>query len=80
MTINGKPWACAKEVCKALGYQKGRARDVLKKHTSIGNKQYKYELEESADLERRLEWPKNGHPQEYCINEEGMYELLFSSK
>ena len=26
-----------------------------------------------------LEWPKNSQPDEYYINEEGMYELVFSS-
>ena len=45
VTINEKPWAYAREVCRALEYQKGRARDVLKKLVSIKNKQRKYELE-----------------------------------
>ena len=41
-TINEKPWTRAKGVCKALEYQKGRARNVLKKHVSIKNKQHKH--------------------------------------
>ena len=45
VTINEKPWTCAKEVCRALEYKKGRTRDVLKKHVSIENKQHKHELE-----------------------------------
>ena len=27
-----------------------------------------------------LEWPKNSQPDEYYINEEGMYEALFESQ
>ena len=31
VTLNNKPLTGAKEACKALEYQKGRRRDVLKK-------------------------------------------------
>ena len=27
-----------------------------------------------------LEWPKNSQPDEYYLNEEGMYEVLFGSQ
>ena len=80
VTVEGKPWTRDKEVCKAREYQKGRARDVLKKHVSIGNKQHKHELEGPADLEHPLEWPKNSQPDEYYINEEGMHELAFGTQ
>ena len=40
LTINEKPWACAREVCSALEYQKSSAGDVLKK---LENKQRKHE-------------------------------------
>ena len=43
VTINEKPWTRAREVCRALEYQKGRERDVLKKHVSIESKQHKHE-------------------------------------
>ena len=55
VTINEKPWTCAKEACMALEYKKGRARDVLKKHVSIENKQHKDELEGRAAAARPLE-------------------------
>ena len=45
VTINEKPWTRAREVCRELGYQKGRARDALKRLVSIENKQHKQELE-----------------------------------
>ena len=40
VTVNGKYWTRAKEVCKALEYKKGRARHALKKHVSIENKRH----------------------------------------
>ena len=40
VTVNGKHWTRAKEVCKALEYKKGRARHALKKHVSIENKRH----------------------------------------
>ena len=48
VTINEKPWTRAQKVCRALEYQKGRERDVLKKHVSIVNKQHKHEPEGCA--------------------------------
>ena len=78
-TINEKPWTRAREACRALECKKGRARDVLKKHVSIENKQHKHDLEGRAATACPLEWPKNSQPNDYYISEEGMYELLFSS-
>ena len=80
VTIIEKPWTRAREVCRALKYKKGMARDVLKKHVSIENKQHNYELEGIAAAARPLEWPKKSQPDDYFMNEEGMYELLFSSQ
>ena len=79
VTINEKPWVRAREVCRALEYQKGRVRDVLKKHVNIENKQHKHELEERAGAAFPLDWPKNSQPGEYYISEEGMYESVFRS-
>ena len=64
----------------ALEYKKRRTRDVLKKHVSIENKQHKHELEGRAAAAHPLERPKNSQPDDYYINEEGMYELVFSSQ
>ena len=76
--INEKPWTRAKEACMALKYKKGRTRDVLKRYVSIENKQHKNELEGRAATARFLEWSKKSQPNDYYINEEGMYKLLFS--
>ena len=80
VTINGKPWRRGREVCRALEYQEVRARDVLKKHVSIENKQHKQEFEWRTVAVPPLEWLKNSQTDEYYINEEGMYEPLFSSQ
>ena len=48
VTINEKPWTRARDAWRALEHKKGRARDVLKKHVSIENKQHKHELEGRA--------------------------------
>ena len=69
-----------RETRRALEYKKGRARDVLKKHVSIENKQHKDELEERAAAARPLEWSKNSQPDDYYISEEGMYKLVFGSQ
>ena len=54
VTVNGKHWTRAKEVCKALEYQTGRARDVLKKHVRIENKQHKNVLQSCAMAARPM--------------------------
>ena len=38
------------------------------------------ELKGVVSTNTPLEWPKNSQPDEYYINEDGMYELLFSSQ
>ena len=69
-------WVPASYVCRALEYQKGRARDVLKSHV---NKQHKHELEGTYTV-TPVDWPKSSQPDEYYINEDGMCELLVGSQ
>ena len=81
VTINGKPWTRAKEVCKALEYgENTKPKDALKKHVSIENKQQQHQLKGWVTATQPLNWPKNSQPLEYYLSEEGMYELLFSSQ
>ena len=79
-TINCKHWTRAKEVCKTLEYKKGRARDALKKHVGIENKQHKNVLQSRAVAARPVSWPKDSQKYDLYINEEGMYEVLFGSQ
>ena len=50
--------------------QGGSATDPHLEWTKIENKQHK----------NVLEWPKNSQPDEYYLNEEGMYEVLFGNQ
>ena len=78
VTVNGKHWTRAKEVCKTLEYQR-RTKDILRRHVSIENKRHRFELQGGSVTEPPLEWPKNSQPDEYYLNEEEMYEVLFGS-
>ena len=81
VTVNGKHWTRAKDVCKALGYgENTKPKDVLKKHVSIENKQHQNQLKGWVTANQPLNWPKNSQPSEYYLNEEGMYEVLFGSQ
>ena len=81
VTINGKPWTRAKEVCKALEYgENTKPKDVLKKHVNIENKRHMRELKGVVSPNTPLEWPKNSQPDEYCLNEEGIRELVLKPK
>ena len=78
VTVDGKEWCRAKEVCKALEYKKGRTRDVLKKQ--IENKQHKYELTRRHSSSAPVNWPSDSQKYDLYISEEGLYELVFSSQ
>ena len=81
VTINGKPWTRAKEVCKALEYQKtAKTAQVVRAHCSSENIRHMRELKGVVSPNTPLEWPKNSQPDEYYLNEEGMYEVLFGSQ
>ena len=51
-----------------------------RKHVSIENKRHRFELQGGTVTEPPLEWPKNSQPDEYYLNEEEMYEVLFGSQ
>ena len=80
VTIRGKHWTRAVEVCKALEYQR-KGKDVIREHVSIENKQHRYELQGGSESEPPpFDWPRNSQTEEYYISEEGLYELLFTSQ
>ena len=79
VTINGKPWTRSKEVCKALKYQRQTAH-VIRDNVSAEKFTYKYQLIKLAETNTFGNWPKDSRKDDYYINKEGMYELLFSSQ
>ena len=79
VTINGKPWTRAKEVCKALEYSR-RINHVIKDHCTRENYAQKYDLTKGSAADPLLNWPSDSRKHDYYLNEEGMYELVFSSQ
>ena len=77
--IDSKAWARAKEVCRALEYRK-KTGDVIKAHCSCENIIQKYELSSVTTAGTPVNWPKDSQKYDLYINEEGMYELIFSSQ
>ena len=76
-TINDKHWTCAKEVCQELRYKKA-ARQIVKHHCTRENTQHKHQLVVVLRVGTTVNWPRDSQKLDLYINEEGMYELLFS--
>ena len=70
VTINEKPWTRSREVCKALRYKKA-ARRVFR---------HKHQLGVVLTAGATVNWPRDSQKLDLYINEDGMYELLFSSQ
>ena len=77
LTINGKLWTRAKEICRALEYGKAtEVADIVKHLCSKENYTQKYQLSSV----HAINWPKYSQKYNYYISEEGMCELLVGSK
>ena len=79
VTINEKPRTRAREVCKALRYEKA-ARRVVRHHCTRENIQHKHQLAVVPTVITTVNWLRDSQKLDLYINEEGMYELLFSSQ
>ena len=79
ITINDKPWTRAKEVCRSLNYARNTP-NVISDHVSPENRAYKYQLVNLTTAVKSVKWPTDSRKDEYYINEEGMYELAFTSQ
>ena len=73
--INEKPRTRAREVCKTLEYNKKTA-NVVKAFCSRENYAQKYQMSSVHAACTPINWPKYSQKYDYCINEEGMIELL----
>ena len=58
VTINGKHWARAREVCKALRYEKKTA-NIAKNHYSRENYAQKYQMSSVPAAGTAVDWPKD---------------------
>ena len=81
VTVDGKPWTRAKEVCQALEYgDNSKTATIIKQLCSPENIAHKWELTKSS-ADDLMNWPKyDPRKDDYYINEEGMYEFLFKSQ
>ena len=79
VTINEKPWTRTREVCKALEHNKKTAH-FIKAHVSPENYAQKYQISNVLAAVTSINWSKDSRKDDYYTNEEGMYELLFSSQ
>ena len=68
VTINGKLWTRAKEVCQALEYNKKTAH-VIRAHVSVENYAHKYDLSKVPTAGTSLEWLPDSRKDEYYLNE-----------
>ena len=81
VTVNGKHWTRAKEVCKALEYNKktSKTANIIRAHCSRENYAHKYQMTSVHAACTPVSWPKDSQKHDIYISEEGMYELVFSS-
>ena len=80
VTINEKPWTRAREVCHALEYGKAtKVANIVRDLCSKANYVHKWWLAGFVSEMKSVDWPKDSQKYDICTNEEGMYELLFSS-
>ena len=81
ITINKKPSTRVREVRRALEYGKAtKAADIVKHLCSRENYAHKYQLNEFVFETNFKDWSKDSRKDDYYVNEEGMYEIAFSSQ
>ena len=80
VTINGKSWTRAKEICKALEYKKTtKTGDVIRSNCSCENTRYKGDFISVPVTGTPVLWPADSQKYDLYINEEGMHELVLKS-
>ena len=79
VTGDGKECCRAKEVPKVLDYQR-KTGNVIKEHCNCENIAQKYQLIIVTTTVISMNCPKDSKKFDLYINEEGLYELVFSSQ
>ena len=80
VTINEKPWAHTREVCRALEYGTSKTANIIRAHCSPENINQKYQMMGLLSEMRPVNWPIDLQKYNIYINEEGMIELLVGSQ
>ena len=79
LTVDGKDWCRAKEICKSLEYEK-RTNDAVRAHCSGENSAHKYQLIGHSTAGCSVNWPSDSQKYNLYISEESLYEMVFSSQ
>ena len=79
VTINEKPCARGREMCKSLEYNKSTA-NIVKNHCSKENYSQTYQMSSVLATVTPVDWPKDSRKFNIYVNEEAMYEIVFSSQ
>ena len=78
VAVNGKPWTCAREVCRALGYrEKSETLTIIKQHSSQENYVDKYQMRTVHVKCTHMHRSKLHKKYNLYNSEKGMYEFLF---
>ena len=81
VTIDEKPWTLTREVCRALEYSTAtKAADVVRHLCSKTNYAHKWQLTRLVSKTKPVQWPIDSQKYDICTDEEGMYEIVFSSQ
>ena len=68
VTIIGKPWTRASEVCKVFEYGKAtKAADIVRHLCSRENYSHKWQLTELVSEMNFKDWPKDSRKDDYYI-------------
>ena len=71
VTINGKPWTRAREVCRAPEHNK-KTDDTVKAFCSRENYTQKYQMGEFTTAGMPVDWPIDSQKYNIYTNEKGM--------
>ena len=81
VTVEAKPCARAKKMCRALEYvENSKTATIVKYHCSKENFTKKYLMSSVHAVCTPVGWQKDSQKYDTYINEEGLYELLFSGQ
>ena len=76
VTINERSWLRAREVCRALKYNKKTA-NIVKNHCSKENYAQKYQMSDVPTAVTPVDWPKDSQKFGIYINEEECMSFCF---
>ena len=78
VTFNEKPWTRAREVRRALEYNK-KTTDIVKE-VLVKKYAQKYQISDFTVAGKAADWREGSQKYDIYVNEEGMYEIVFPSQ